>query len=178
MGTAVVKRPSVRSPGGVDLQFSGVVLQIGHLTLVYVIGDEVALRVIHLNLIGVGSMKALQRLVGRINDQFQPGMPGGIDTSGKDRIIAHIHLLHLAVVSDEGTTMFLTGMKLHTIRIILLIMVTVDALTFTLKATEHVVIDYPLIIVLQTALADSQRLIAHKRRMNKPVADPAIDTVG
>ena len=83
-------------------------------------------------------------------------MPGRIDTSRKNGVIAHVHLLNITVVDNNCPTVVLTGMKLHALRVILLIVVTVDALTVFLESTEHIIIDDALIIVFQTALTNGQ----------------------
>ena len=48
--------------------------------------------------------------------------------------------------------MKLTGMELHALRIVLLVVMAVDALAGNLLTTEHVVDDNVLVVVFQTAL--------------------------
>ena len=105
-------------------------------------------------------------------------MPGWIDTSREDGVVAHIHLLDLAVVGNDSATALLTGMELHALWVVLLIVVTVDTLTLLLKTTQHIVVDDALIIVFQTTLTDGERLVTDERRMNQSVTQPTVDTIG
>ena len=86
-------------------------------------------------------------------------MPGRIDTSREDRVVAHIDFANLSVIGNDGTAMILTGMELHTFRVILLIVVAVDTLSLSTLRAKDVVIDDALVVVLQTALADGQFFI-------------------
>ena len=47
-------------------------------------------------------------------------------------------------------------MELHAVRVVLLVVVTVDALALSTLRAEHVAIDDALVIVLKTTLADGQ----------------------
>ena len=62
-------------------------------------------------------------------------------------------------------------MKLQTLRIILLIVVAVDALAVLLEAAKDVVVDDALIVILQATLVDGQRLIRDKRRGYQTITD-------
>ena len=53
----------------------------------------------------------------------------------------------------------MTGVELHTVRIILLVVVAVNTLPFATFSTKHIVIDHALVVVLQTALVDRQLFI-------------------
>ena len=57
MGAAIVQRLAVWSPEGKDFQFVGVVLDVPYLIILYVVGDEVALRVKDLYLVTVDGME-------------------------------------------------------------------------------------------------------------------------
>ena len=124
------------------------------------------------------SMEALCRLVGGVYYHVQPRMPGGIDTGREDGVIFHIHLLHLAIIGNDSTSIILTGMKLHTRRIVLLVMVTIDALAVFLETAELIIVDNALVIVFQAALVDGQCLVADKRREDETVAQITIDAIG
>ena len=106
-------------------------------------------------------------------------MPCGIHTCRQDGIVLHVDFRHLAVVCYQRSTHILTGMELHAIRIILLVVVAVDALsaTLSLRAAKYVVINHALVVVLQTSLADSQFLVTHIRRIDKAVTDIWVDAV-
>ena len=73
--------------------------------------------------------------------------------------------------------MILTGVELHPLRVILLIVMAVDTLSLIVFRTEDIVVDHLLIIVLQTALVDRQFLIRHIRRVDQSVADVTVDGV-
>ena len=178
MGAAVVEGLAVGSPGGEHFELGGAVLQVGHLSLLHVVGNEVALGVEHFDLVVVDGMEILSRLVGGIDDEVEPGMPGGIDTGREDGVVAHVHLFDLAVIGYDGTSVILTGMELHATGVVLLIVVAVDALAFFLEATEHVVVDDALVVVFQTALVDGQCLVADERGEDETVAEIAVDSVG
>ena len=135
MSTTIIKRLSIGRPGGEDLQFSGIILKVSHLSLVDIIGNKVALRIENLNLVMIDSMKVLSSLIGRIDYQIQPRVPGWIDSGRKNRIIFHVYLSDLAVIGNNGASIVLTGMELHAPRIILLVMMAVDALAVFLKST-------------------------------------------
>ena len=177
MGAAVVERTAVRVPGWEHLKLRRVVLEVGHLALVDVVGDDVARQVVHLNLVGVGGVETLEGLVGRIDDELQPWVPGGIDASREDRVVFQVHLLDLSVVGDDGTTPLLTGMELHALWVILLVVMTVDALSLDLEATEPVIVDDALVVVLETALADGEGLVADERRGDETIAQIGVDTI-
>ena len=68
-------------------------------------------------------------------------------------------------------------MKLHALRIVLLIVVAVDALAILLEATEHIIIDNALVIVFQASLIDGQSLITDKGREDQTVTQIAVDTI-
>ena len=59
MRTAVVHILSVRCPEREHLQFIGVVLDVRHLILFHVVGYQIALRIIHLHLVGVTDVEVL-----------------------------------------------------------------------------------------------------------------------
>ena len=106
-------------------------------------------------------------------------MPSGIYTCRQDGVVTHIDFPHLAVVGYQRTAQILTGVELHTLRIILLVVVTVDTLTArrAFRATQDIVVDDALIVILQTTLADGQFLIADVRRINQAVAQVGVDAV-
>ena len=156
VGATVVKRLAVGCPVGEDLKLVGVVLDIRHLIALHVVGYQVTLDVIDLNLVGVRDMECLYRFVGRIDNELLCGMPGGIDTGREHRVVAHVDLLNLSVVGNNGAAKVLTGMELHAVRVVLLVVVTIDALALSTLCAEHVAIDDVLIIVLKTTLADGQ----------------------
>ena len=110
----------------------------------------------------MNGMETLGGHVRGIDDQFQPRMPRRIDTCRKNGVITHVHLLDLSIISDDCTAEVLTGMKLHALRVILLVVMTVNALSSFFKTAEHIVIDDTLVIVLQTTLTDGQRLVIDK----------------
>ena len=129
VGTAEVESLAIGSPAGEHLKLRGVVLQVGHLVLVNVVGNDVAGLVIHLNLVGVGDVEILEGLVGGIHNQVQRGMPGRIHTCREDGVVLHVDFLQLAVHGQHGSTIRLAGMKLHPLRVVGLIVVAVDALS-------------------------------------------------
>ena len=178
VGAAVVKRLAVWRPGRKHLKLRCIVLQVRHLALVNVIGNDIARHVVDLNLIGVGRMEILERLVRGIDDELQPGMPGWIDSGREDGIVLHVHLLDVTVVGNDGATPLLTGMELHALRIPLLVVVTVDTLPFHLESAEDIVVDDALVIVLQTTLSDGYGLVADIRRRDDAIAQVAVDAIG
>ena len=177
--TAIIQRLAVGRPAGEYLQLVGVVLDVRHLIALHVVGYHVALGVEHLNLVRVCHLERLTRQVRGINDEFQPRVPGGIHTCRQDGVVAHIDFPHLAVVGDDRSAHVLTGVELHALRVKLLVVVAVDALTtlLALRATQDVVVDDALVVVLQTTLADGQFLIADVRRIDQAVAQVRVDAV-
>ena len=151
---------------------------MGHLATVDVVGYEVALRVIHLYLVAVGGVEVLVGLVGGIDYQLEPRMPGGINAGREDRVTLHTDLLQLAIVGDDGAAVVLAGMELQAPGVVLLVVVAVDALPGLLCRAEHIVIDDALVVVLQAALADGQFLIADEGGVDEAVAQIAVDAVG
>ena len=122
-------------------------------------------------------MEVLVCFVGGINDELQPRVPSRIDAGREDGIVPHVHLFDVAVVGDDGAAVLLSGMKLHAVGVVLLVVVAVDALTVVLEATKHVVVDDALVVVLQAALTNGERLIADKRGWNEAVAEVGVDAV-
>ena len=179
VGTAIVQRLAIGSPGREHLQLRGIVLQVRHLVPCHVVGDEVALRIKHLDLVRIRHLEDLTRLVRGIDDEVKPGMPGGIDTCREDGVVAHIDLPYLSVVGHHRTSQVLTCMELHACGVILLVVMTVDALSFALPflAAQDIVVDHTLIVGLQTALTDGQFLVADIRGVDETVAEVGIDAV-
>ena len=97
-------------------------------------------------------------------------MPGRINTSREDGVIYHIHFLSLPIVGDDSTAFVLAGMKLHAFRVVLLVVMAVNALCFFLKTAEHIVINHTFVVILQTTLIDGQCLITNKRGVDKTIA--------
>ena len=69
-------------------------------------------------------------------------------------------------------------MELHALRVILLVVMTVDTLSGSSIRTKHIIINNTLIKVFQTALIDGQLLIIGIRRRYESVAEIGIDRVG
>ena len=122
-------------------------------------------------------METLVSLVRGVDDELQPRVPGGIDTGREDGVVAHIHLLQLSVVGNDGAAALLTGVELHALRVPLLVVVAVDALALALEAAEHIVVDDTLVVVLQATLADGECLVADERRGNETVTQVGVDAV-
>ena len=161
MGTAVIDRLTIWGPDGEHLKLVFLILDIGHFVLGHIIGYQVAHGIKHLNFIKVTRMETLTGLVRGIDNQREPRVPGGVDTSRKDGVVAHVNLTQLAIIGNDGTTMELTGMKLHTLGIIHLVVVTVDTLTRRFLATKHIIHHHLFIVILQTTLVQGQFLISH-----------------
>ena len=68
-------------------------------------------------------------------------------------------------------------MELHASRIVLLVVVAVDALAVALETAEHVVVDDALVIVFQTTLTDGKRLVADERGRNKTETQVGVNAV-
>ena len=177
VGAAVIEHLTIRSPRWEYLKLAVAILQVRHLVSLHVIDNDVALLVAHLHLVGVNSMEVLTGLVGSIDNEVQPRVPGWINASREDRVVAHVHLLQFAVIGNNRTTQVLTGVELHALWIVVLIMVTIDALAILLETAEDIVVDNTLVVVLQTTLIDGQRLVGDERRSNQTIADIGIDGV-
>ena len=86
-------------------------------------------------------------------------MPSRIHTSRENRVVPHVHLLQFPVVGNHRTAMILTRMELHPVGIIVLVMMTVDALSFHFLTAQHIVVDHALVVILQATLTDGQLLV-------------------
>ena len=73
--------------------------------------------------------------------------------------------------------MTLTGVELHALGIILLVVMAVDTLAVDLGAAEHVVDHHLLVVVLQTALVQRQFFVGDVAGRDETVADIGIDAV-
>ena len=140
--------------------------------------DEVAFRVEHLNLVGIDAVEHLAGHVGGIDDEFERGMPCGIDTCREDGVVAHVDFLDVTIIGDDRSAHALTGVKLHPFGVVLLVVVAVDALSVAPIRAEHVVVYHALVVVFQTALVDGQVLIGDIRRRNQSITDIGVDGVG
>jgi hypothetical protein len=69
-------------------------------------------------------------------------------------------------------------MELHAVGIVVLIVVTVDALAVLLETAENIVVDDALIVVLQTTLINGQCLVGDERRGYQTITDIGVDGVG
>ena len=179
MGTAVIERLAIWSPAGEHLEFRRVALKVRHFVALYIVGYQVTFRIEHLNLVGVCHLEHLAGLVRGIDNEFQPWMPGRIDTSRQDGVVPHVDFLNLPVTGNHRSAQVLAGVELHTRRVVLLIVVAVDALSLasTLLAAQDVVVNDALIVVLQTALADGEFLVTHIRWRNEAIAQIGIYAV-
>ena len=164
MGTTEVEPTAIGRPAGEDFEFIRLVFDGLHLVTLHIVDNEVALGVEHLNLIEVGRMEALHGFVGRVGNELELGVPGRIDTCREQGLVAHVDLLHLSVVGNEGASVGLTGMELHALGVPLLIAMAVDALASGFSCAEHVIDNDLFIERLQTTLVDGQFLIRHIRR--------------
>ena len=135
MSTTIVNMLSVWCPEWEHFEFVGVLLNVRHLVLHHIIGNKVTLRIVDFNLIRIVDVEVLACGVRRIDYQWQFRMPGRIDTSREDRVIAHIDFANLSIIGNDGTTMILTSMELHTLWVILLIIMTVDTLSVSILCT-------------------------------------------
>ena len=106
-------------------------------------------------------------------------MPCGIHTGRQDGVVLHIDFPHLAVIGNQRTAIVLTGVELHALMVILLVVMTVDTLSalVAFRATQDIVVYHALVVVLQTTLADSQFLVADIRRIDQTVAQICVDAV-
>ena len=177
VGTAVVDGLAVGGPAGEYLELRGVALDVGHLVPLHVVGNEIAGRVEHLDLVQVAGVEALARVVGRVDDEGQPGMPRRVDASRDDGVVLHVDLPQPAVVVDDGAALVLAGVELHALRVVLLVVVAVDALAVQLGAAEHVVDHHPLVVVLKAALVKRQLLVGDVAGRNQAVADVGVDAI-
>ena len=177
VSTAVIEHLAIGCPRWEYLKLAVAILQVRHLVSLHIIDNDVALLVAHFHLVGVNGMEVLTGLVGSIDNEVQPRVPGRINASREDRVVAHVHLLQLTVIGDNCTTQVLTGMELHALRVVVLIMVTIDALAVFLETAEDIVVDNALVIVLQAALIDGQCLVGDERRGYQTIADIRVDGV-
>ena len=84
MSTTEVEHLTVGCPERITLKFVGVVFDVRHLVLYRVVGNEVALCIIDLDLGGTGKVEYLFRLICGIDNQRQCRMPCRIDTGRED----------------------------------------------------------------------------------------------
>ena len=177
VGAAVVERAAVGGPEGIDLKLGGVGLDGGHLVFLHVVGNEVAGGIEHLNLVAVGSMKALSGVVRRKDHEGQRGVPCGIDAGRDDAVVAHVDLAHLTVVGNDGAAHILAGVKEHAVGVVLLIVVAVDALPTLLGAAQQVVHHHALVVVLQAALVQGEIFVGDVGGRDESVAEPGVDAI-
>ena len=102
--TAIIERLSVGCPCWEHLKLCVAVLKVGHLVSLHIVCNNVAFLVIHLHLIGVGYVEVLHSLVCSIDNEVEPWVPGRINTCREYRVIAHVHLLQFAIISNHRTT--------------------------------------------------------------------------
>ncbi len=178
VGAAVVEPLAVGRPAGEDLELVGVVLDVGYLVFLDVVGYEVALGVIDLDLVVVEGLEALTGLVGGIDDDVEGGVPCGIDASGEDGVVLHVDLADVAVDGYDGASLVLACVELHAPRVVVLVVMAVDALAVFLSGAEGVVVDDALVVVLQATLSDGEVLVGAERGGNDAVADIGVDGVG
>ena len=88
-----------------------------------------------------------------------------------------VHLLDMAVVGDDGAALMVSGMKLHTVGIVLLVAVAVDTLSLGTLGAEHIVVDDAFVIVLEAALADGEILVDDVGRRYETIADVGVDGI-
>ena len=74
--------------------------------------------------------------------------------------------------------MYLPGMKLHTAGIIVLVIMTVHALSTEFGRAEHVIDHHALVEVFQTALVQCQLFVGDITWRDETVTQPRVDAVG
>ena len=134
MCRAEVELLAVRTPSGEHLQL---VIQFGdnaHLILIDIIKNQVALRVLHLNLVQVFGVEGLTSLVGGESDEVVGRMPCRIDACAEGLICFEIHLPQFAIGHNHRTAKTLTHVEEHVVGLEVLVGVAVDALTDILCA--------------------------------------------
>ena len=161
VGRTVVEVTARRVPVGEAVEVVGVAFQGQYLMPLHVIEDEVGVGVLHLNLLRVEGVEGLSRPVRTIDDEGQRGVPGGIDAGTDAAGVLHVNLLHLSVVADDRAALVLTHVELHTLRVVCLVVVAVDALPVLLVGVDHVAIEEGLVEVLQAALVEGEVLVRH-----------------
>ena len=105
-------------------------------------------------------------------------MPGRIDAGRQQRVVLHVDFAHLTVVGNDRAAMVQTGVELHALRVVLLVVMAVHTLARHILAAEHVVDDDSLVVVLQAALVDGQFLETDVRRCDEAIANPGVYAVG
>ena len=123
-------------------------------------------------------MEALHGLVGAVCDELEPRMPRRVYSGREYGVVLHVHLLYLAVVCHHGTSMVVSCVELHALRVSRLVVVAVYALSVHLCAEHHVAVDDTLFVVLQISLVDGQVLVCDIRGCYEPIADIAVDGIG
>ena len=155
-----------------------IVLKVRDFALVDVVGYQVALGIENFYLVMMGGMEALSRQIRGVDDQFEPGVPSGIDACREDGVVTHVYLFNMAVVGDDGATVVLTGMELHALGVVLLVVMAIDTLGLFLETAEDIVVDDALVVGFQATLVDGERFVAYERGVDKTVTQVAVDTVG
>ena len=122
-------------------------------------------------------MKRLAGKIGGVDNQRQPRMPRRIYTSREDGIILHVDFPNLPIIVDDGSSMSLSCMELHALRVILLIVMAIDTLACGFCSTKHVIDHHLLVVVLQATLIQCQLLVGHIRRRYQAVAQVRVDAV-
>ena len=177
MGAAIIECLAIGRPDREHLKLSFLIFDIGHLVLGHIIGYQVAHSVKYLDFIEVAGMEALTGLIRGIDDQREPRVPGRIDAGREDGVVAHIGLTQLAIIGNHSTPMELTGMELHATGVVLLVVVTIDALTCGFLTTKHIVDHHLLLVILQTTLVQGQFLIGHIARRDESITQIRIDAI-
>ena len=128
MGAAVVQLGAIGAPCGEHLELGRVVLDVNHAVVLYIVGNEVAGTIENLDLIRIGGVERLVGGVSGVDDEWQRGVPCGIDAGREKRVVLHVDFAQLAIVGHNGAAKVLAGVELHALGIVLLVAVAVDAL--------------------------------------------------
>ena len=105
-------------------------------------------------------------------------MPRRIDACRQDRVVLHADFPDLPVVGNNRAAHVLASVELHPFGIVLLIVMTVDALSVCTFRAEHIVVNDTFVVVLQTTLVDSQLFVGDIRWRDESIADICVDAVG
>ena len=175
---AVVELAAVGSPAGEGFEVVVCFEDVGEGVAVGIVEDEVRAVVYHFNLLGALHVEGLSGLVGGEDHPVACGVPGGIDGGGEDGVVLHVEFFQPFSVSNDGAAVGGAHVEEHAARVVVLIVVAVDAVVFLLVEAAIVLIDGLHVEGLQVALVEAELTVELVAGLDETVGEVAVDGLG
>ena len=153
---AVVEARAVGRPAGERLEVVGRAKDVTDAVVLDIVEQEIGPSVVDFYLLGIMHVEDLLREVGRISDKGQSRMPMSIGSRSEDAVVLNHNLMCLLAVGEDSTFVVLSYVEVHASGVIVLEVMTVDAMRLFGVVIAIVLVDGVDVEVSQIALIDAE----------------------